>query len=131
MMSLVAVLAGSVASPHQHATAVYTGDGVQAPFIHNYTVLKDTDFYGFNTGSQLANSFDACVQECWARPSCQCVSWNGPESKIKDSNCNFHCSTEGKSLTAVVASITPQQPRDVRGLMLSELAVLRHHQSNI
>jgi hypothetical protein len=67
------------------------------PIPKNYTVLNDTDFFGFNAGSKRGcKSFEECAQACWESPSCMCASWNGPDSSIKDLNCNFHCSSEGK-----------------------------------
>lgn len=67
-----------------------------APDPKNYTVLKDTDFYGFNAGAKRTESFELCAQACWGNAACVAVSWNGPGSKIKDLNCNMHCSTKGK-----------------------------------
>ena len=66
------------------------------PVPKNYTVLHDTDFFGFNDGAKRTDSFALCAEACWQKSSCVAVSWNGPGSAIKDNNCNMHCSTKGK-----------------------------------
>ena len=73
-----------------------TALGQPAPAPKNYTVLQDTDFFGFNAGARKTQTFEECAQLCWESSGCMCVSWNGPQSTIKDLNCNMHCSTKGK-----------------------------------
>jgi hypothetical protein len=63
---------------------------------NNYTILNNTDFFGYNAGSKHAATFEECAEACWAHVSCMAASWNGPNSAIHDLNCNFHCSTAGK-----------------------------------
>eukprot|EP01079_Euglenida_sp_SAG-EU17-18_P011435 gene11435-2080_t len=65
--------------------------------LGNYTVLNNTDFYGYNVGGVKAATFADCAAQCEANPGCSACSWNGPQSKIHDSNCNLHCSTKGKT----------------------------------
>ena len=80
------------------AGAVAQGAPASAPrgAPTNYTVLPNTDFFGFNAGSKITDSFELCAQACWTSPTCVAVSWNGPASKYKDKNCNMHCSAQGK-----------------------------------
>lgn len=59
-------------------------------------MLKDTDFFGHNAGGKRAATFEECAQQCWDHTGCMCVSWNGPDSRYKNLNCNYHCSAEGK-----------------------------------
>jgi hypothetical protein len=105
---LLVLLVGAEAQP-----AVPLSPTIAPP--KNYTVLKDTDFYGFNTGAKQTESFELCAEACWGNAACVAVSWNGPDSKIKDMNCNMHCSTKGKrtdkgEVAAVIRSVATGCP---------------------
>jgi hypothetical protein len=89
MIAVLLLLLCTSAAPSQAAAAT-------AGSKKNYTILKDTDFFGFNAGAKRAATFEECAQQCLEHVSCMCVSWNGPDSTHKDLNCNFHCSTEGE-----------------------------------
>jgi hypothetical protein len=63
-----------------------------------WTVLNDTDFVGNNiAGSTKTGSLVECAQLCLSIAGCAAASWNGPQSKFKDNNCNLHCRGDNPS----------------------------------
>ena len=64
----------------------------------SWNVLQNTDFPGnchVNPDGPGA-SVEDCADQCAARSDCVAVSWNGPQSKYHDGNCNFKCTTLGQ-----------------------------------
>lgn len=62
------------------------------PIAFGWDVLPNTDFNGQDiSGSHQASSVEECADYCHTIDQCVATSWNGPDSRYHDNNCNLKC----------------------------------------
>ena len=81
-----------------------------------WTIIPDTDFVGTIPYHKKAASASACADICQTSvKNCVAISWNGPQSRINNSMCNFKCSSASPTFNKGEEAVIVQPGADTCG----------------